>query len=288
MHRVCVTVLLALWLLTIPASAGTKEELIRLQSDVLQLTTQIQLLTKSMTENNAVMKTLVEQLSDRVASLKVSLDSLNQTLGQSLGQVNQALQNGRADSKLVADQGSQAVQTLGLKLDDTNSRVSALSQRVEESSKAQAQKLSALTEAGANVPPDQLYNAAYNDYLLGNYDLAIQAFRDYLERYRDAEMADDAMYYIGVSYFDQNKYEQAIQAFDQLIQLYPKGNKIPTANFKKAMALQGMQRASDAIAQLQLVYATFEDSPEANLAEQELRKIGVEPAARKPSRSRSR
>jgi tol-pal system protein YbgF len=285
MHRVCVAVL-ALWLLTVPAFAGTKEELIRLQSDVLQLTTQIQLLTKSMTENNAVMKTLVEQLSDRVASLKVSLDSLNPTLGQGLGQVNQALQNGRADSKLVADQVSQAVQTLGLKLDDTNSRVAALSHKLEESSKAQTQKLSALTEAGANVPPDQLYNAAYNDYLLGNYDLAIQAFRDYLERYKDAEMADDAMYYIGVSYFDLNKYEQAVQAFDQLIQLYPKGNKIPTANFKKAMALQSMQRASDAIAQLQLVYATFADSPEANLAEQELRKIGVEPARRRPSRSR--
>ena len=50
--------------------AGTKEELIRLQSDVQQLTSQLQLLQKSMSENDAILKTLLEQLSDRVAALK--------------------------------------------------------------------------------------------------------------------------------------------------------------------------------------------------------------------------
>ncbi|MBI4457080.1 MAG: tetratricopeptide repeat protein [Acidobacteria bacterium] len=263
------------------ATAGTKEELIRLQSDILQLTTQIQLLQKSTIENDAILKTLLEQLSDRVAGLKVSMDTLNQTLSQTL---TQTLQTSRADSKLVTDQMAQAVQSLSIKLDDTNGRIATLSQKLEESSKAQAQKLNALTEAGTNVPPDQLYNAAYNDYLLGNYDLAIQAFRDYLERFKDSEMADDAMYYIGVSYFDQKKYDQAIQAFDQLIQLYPKGNKVPTAYFKKGIALLATQKTTDAIAQLQYVYANFPDTPEANLAAQELRNMGVEPVAPPPAR----
>ncbi|MBI2820789.1 MAG: tetratricopeptide repeat protein [Acidobacteria bacterium] len=282
MHRWYLAIL-ACFLLAGTAAAGTKEELIRLQSDVLQLTNQIQLLQKSMTENDAILRTLLEQLSDRVASLKVSMDGLNQTLGRSL---DETLRSSRADSKLLAEQLTQVVQTLSLKMDDTNSRVSTLSQRLEESTKAQAQKLNVLTDASDSVPPDQLYNAGYNDYLLGNYDLAIEAFRDYLERYKDSEMADDAMYYIGVSYFDEQKYDQAIQAFDQLIQLYPKSSKLSTAYFKKAMALQGMGNVQDGITQFQYVYANFTNSPEANLAEQELRKMGVEPIARKAVRRR--
>ncbi|HEY3130002.1 MAG TPA: tol-pal system protein YbgF [Acidobacteriota bacterium] len=264
--------------------AGTKEELIRLQSDVLQLTNQIQLLQKSVSENDAILKTLLEQLSDRVAGLKVSLDSLNQTLKQDL-------QNSRADSKLVTDQLAQVVQTLSAKLDDTNSRIGTLSQKLEEGKAVTENKLNVLTGASStganvNVPPDQMYNSAYNDYLLGNYDLAIQAFRDYLQRFPNSELSDDAMYYIGVSYFDQKKYDQALQAFEQLIQLYPKGNKVSTAHFKKAMVLQAMQKTADAIAELQYVHTNFPDSSEANLAEQELGRMGVTPARPAPVRKR--
>ena len=232
-----------------------------------------------MVENDAVLRTLLEQLSDRVAGLKVSMDGLNQTLVQSANQTSQIIQNSRADAKMLADQVGQVVQGLSLKLDDANGRIANLSQKLEETNRVQAEKMNVLTGAGTDVPPDQLYAAAYNDYLLGNYDLAIQAFRDYLEQYKDTEVADDALYYVGVSYFDQKKYDQAVQAFDQLVQLYPKGNKVATANFKRAMALQAMQQVTDAVKQFQQVYATFPDSPEASLAEQELRRMGVEPVA---------
>jgi tol-pal system protein YbgF len=266
------------------AAAGTTEELIRLQTDVLQLTNQVQSLHKSLVENDAVLRTLLEQLSDRFAELKVSLDGLNQTLGQNATQTAQVIQNSRADTKMLADQVGQSVQALSLKLDDANGRIASLSQKVEETNRVQAEKMDVLTGVGANIPPDQLYAAAYNDYLLGNYDLAIQAFRDYLERFKDSEMADDALYYVGVSYFDQKKHDQALQAFDQLIQMYPKGSKLATAHFKRAMAMQALQQVTDSVKQLQYVYGTFPDSPESSLAEQELRKMGVEPVA--PARRR--
>ena len=274
--------LLALIFSASTAAAGTKEELIRLQSDVLQLSNQLQALQKGSTENDAILKTLLEQLSDRVASLKSSIDVLNQNLGQNLTQM---VQTSRADSKGVADQLSQAVQSLSLKIDDTNTRIATLSQKFEEG-RQRTEKLTSPMQAGPNVPPDQLYNAAYNDYLLGNYDLAIQAFRDYLERFNTSELADDALYYIGVSFFDQKKYDQAIQSFDQLIQLYPKGNKTPTAHFKKGMALLASEKTGDAITQLRYVYANFPGTPEANLAEQELRRMGVDPAARPAGRKK--
>ena len=50
--------------------AGTKEEIIRLQSDVLQLQNQIRMLQKSIDDNGSVFRSLLEQLNDQVASAR--------------------------------------------------------------------------------------------------------------------------------------------------------------------------------------------------------------------------
>ena len=60
--------------------AGTKEEIIRLQSDVLQLQNQIRLLQKSIDDNGAVFQSLLEQLNDQVAKAMLSMDGLNRSL----------------------------------------------------------------------------------------------------------------------------------------------------------------------------------------------------------------
>ena len=47
--------------------AGTEEEIIRLQNDVLQLQNQIRLLQKSVDDTAAILKSLLEQLNDQMA-----------------------------------------------------------------------------------------------------------------------------------------------------------------------------------------------------------------------------
>ena len=259
--------------------AGTKEEIVRLQSDVLQLQEQIRLLQKSTDDRGNVLKSLLEQLNDQIAKSNLAMENLTQAMSGQKAEVGTAVSSLR-----------QEIQKLSVKLDDTNNRIAGLYQKVEDS-QVKASSLrnvpSASSEGSGGVEPDQVYSQAYNDYLMGNYDLAITGFQDFLTNYPNSEYADNAMHYLGVCYFEQNRYEQAIQAFDQVINLYPKGDKTPVAYFKKAAAYQALQKNNEAVDTWKKLYTLFPDSQEAKLAAQELEKLGVPLPTVKPSGRRN-
>jgi len=267
MKKTCFALLLVLVVSPSWGYAGTKEEIVRLQSDVLQLQEQIRLLQKSTDDRGSVLKSLLEQLNDQIAKSNLAMENLTQAMSGQKAEVGTAVSALR-----------QEIQKLNVKLDDTNNRIAGLYQKVEDS-QVKASSLRNLPsgngEASSGVEPDQVYSQAYNDYLMGNYDLAITGFQDFLTNYPNSEYADNAMHYLGVCYFEQNRYEQAIQAFDQVINLYPKGDKTPVAYFKKAAAYQALQKNTEAVDTWKKLYTLFPDSQEAKLAAQELEKLSV-------------
>jgi tol-pal system protein YbgF len=255
--------------LTLFSFGGTKEEIIRLQSDVLQLQDQIRLLQKSIDEKNGIIVSLLEQLNDQSGEGKLALQD-----------VQQAVTAGRAQAenmeRSIASL-SDEFQLLSTKLDDTNNRIAGLSRKMEES-QMQVQSLRSVpgpNQAGGDVEPDRVYSASYNDYLMGNYALAVDGFQDFLANYPDSEYADNAAYYLGDAYMQQGRLELAVQAFDQVINLYPKGDKTPVAYYKKALALEQMQQVEQAVDVLKKLMKLYPKSQEATLAEQELQKLGM-------------
>lgn len=245
---------------------GTKEEIIRLQSDVLQLQNQIRMLQKAVDEKDGMIISLLEQLNDQAAKNRLSLESVGQTL-----KIQQSDQ-GSTVSRLRED-----IQALSLKLDETNNRIGSLHQKMEESQQRVLSLRSVpVAEAGAVVEPDRVYSASYNDYLMGNYELAVAGFQDFLANYPDNELADNAAYYLGDSYLKQGRQELAVQAFDQVINLYPKGDKLPVAYYKKGVALESLQKMSEAIEVFKKLKSLYPDSPEAELADEELQKLGLQ------------
>ena len=262
-----VTVILLMVLTCVSwASAGTKEELIRLQSDVLQLQNQIRLLQKNFDETGGVLQSLLEQLNDQMGQSNVKMVGLAEALTAQKADVGDAIVQFR-----------QEIQSLQIKWDDTNTRIASVQQRLE-ANQLQIQSLRQVPsfEAGGFIEADQVYSSVYNDYLMGNYDLSIAGFQDFLSNYPDNEYSDNASYYLGVSYLERGRQEQAIQAFDQVINLFPKADKTPPAYFKKALALEQLQRNTEAIDTLRKLATIFPDSQEANLAREELQKLGIE------------
>ncbi len=248
------------------AQAGTKEEIIRLQSDVLQLRNQMRLLQKSIEDENSFLKSLLEQLNDQVAKSNLTLET-----------IAEGIQAQVADETTAVAQLRRDIQTLSVKWDDTNNRIATVHEKLQENQL----KVSTLREIpvagqGGVIAPDQVYTAAYNDYLMGNYDLAIDGFQHFLATYRDSELSDNALYYMGVASQNQRQYERAIQAFDQVINLYPKADKTPIAYYKKARVLQDLQRPLEAIETLKKLLTVFPDSQEAGLAREELQELGID------------
>ena len=78
--------------------------------------------------------------------------------------------------------------------------------------------------------PQEAYSMAYNDYLKGNYDLAIESFKLYRSQFPDSPLADNALYWIGECRYSQLKFEEAVDAFDELILTYPQGDKAAAAH----------------------------------------------------------
>ena len=120
----------------------------------------------------------------------------------------------------------------------------------------------------------QLYNEANADYMMGQYGLAIKGFEAFLSYYPKNDLADDAMFEIGQSYFNDNKFSEAAAAFTRVISDYPGGNSVPNAYYKRGLSLEHIPGQMDAAKQsYQAVVEKFADSQAASLAKQALDRL---------------
>ena len=129
---------------------------------------------------------------------------------------------------------------------------------------------------GPTADPQNLYNSAYNDYLKGNYDLALREFQEYLDNFPGTDLADNATYWIGECYYRQRRFKQAVDQFDAVLQRFPRSDKVAAAQLKKGYSLLELGERSQGVVQLRGVIRQHPSSDEANLARQRLREIGVD------------
>lgn len=267
--------LLAFILVAWPAAyAGTKEELVRLQSDVLTLQNQIREFDKTFNERIDGLKSLVIQLNDQVAKSGLTIDKISTVLE------SQTSGNRSADQTLI-----QEVRKLSEKIDDAGTRISALAQQLNEL-KVQSKALS--EEPARGLSPEALYNQAFSDFVQGSFDMAIQGFSGYLTTYPAGEKAADALLYTGEAYSSQNKLPQAIAAFTRVINEYPNSEKVSSALYKRAKVELALQERENAIADFKNIVEKFPASPEADLAKAELDTLGASKPAKAKPRSKTR
>lgn len=123
------------------------------------------------------------------------------------------------------------------------------------------------------MSPQEAYSVAYNDYLKGNYDLAVDSFKLYRQQFPDSPLADNALYWIGECRYSQRKYEEAIDAFDELILTYPQGDKAAAAHLKKGLSFVELGRKPEALAALKILVAKYPLEEEARLAQDKIREL---------------
>lgn len=138
--------------------------------------------------------------------------------------------------------------------------------------------------AAAIGDPQSLYNAGYTDFGRGNYALAIGAFREFIRRHPNDDMADNAQYwvaeaYLGLAHRYVNAAEseraaaafaQALEAFQAVWQRYPQGDKVPAAMFREASIHFELGQTDRARARLEHLVERFPSAPEARQARQRL------------------
>ena len=238
----------------------------------------------------------IELLHREITDVARQVDQLGEqsTGKQDLQAVRLTEQNAqmlKSNADIVAElqQLRDQMERLQANLDATNQRLEALSNELaaarEQASLGAAGGPGAPTPAAASgagmltpgVPsePAQLYSSAYEDYLRGNFDLALQGFTEYHKRYPDTDLADNALYWIGECHYSKRAFPEAIQTFTELLNGYRTSDKAAAALLKKGLAHLEAGDRSQAVINLQYVLYEHPGSKEAELARTKLGSLGV-------------
>ena len=272
--------------LTLPASAGTKEQLIQLQTTVQMLQDNMARMQQSFDERMGVMKDLITQQTDNVNRMGSAVDNLQKTLQQ---------QNN--DSAGKVDQVSGQVQALHDAVDELKAQLLKVTKQLNDIQTNQQNMPNPAAGTGNSgggapgsgnnppppIPPDVLYNSALGDFNAGKNDLAAQEFTQFLHDYGNNDLAGNAQFYLGEIDYRKGSFQNAIQDYNKVLDQYPGGNKGPAAQLKKGFALLELGQRDAGVTELRSLISRYPKSPEAIQARDRLTKLGVATGTRRPS-----
>jgi TolA-binding protein len=234
-----------------------------------------------------------QQLQNMLTAIADAIKAVNARIDEQAA----VAAKGAADQKLTVENLSNDVRVIREKLDDNNVRLGSLNQEVDAVRQG-LQQLNArpATAADTSAPPaaaapdaagaestaaaappvaigtspQKLWDEAWADYTLSQWDLAIAGFQAVIKYFPKAERAADAQVYIGHSYLQAGQNEMAVAAYDAAIRNYPGAPSLPDAYYKKGIALKNLKQADEARAAFEYVVKTYPDSAAASLARQQL------------------
>jgi len=205
---------------------------------------------------------------------------------------------GFADQKVQIDNVADGVRVLREKADDTNVRLSTVSQELEAVRQAMSsmqttgvapnaaptapagepgaapttagQPPASPTGSAPFISPQRMYDNAYSDYMAGQYDIAIQGFNAFLTSFPKSDKADDAQLNIGNALYAAGKYAEALDAFQKVISNYAQADTAAIALYKMGVTYEALKQVDLARKSFETVTQKYPAAYEAILAKQRL------------------
>ena len=235
----------------------------------------------------------IRMLQQQQQELQVTLGALTDTLKVITTKIDDqsgSVRKAFADQKLLIDSVSETVRILREKSDDTNVRLSTVTQELESMRQtiATAPQPVAGTPGGSpvstdpnapappatapppNVSPTRMFEEAFADYTRGDYELAIEGFQTYIRMFPRTDRTDDAQLRIGDSLHAAGKYREAIAAFQKVTTDYPESDSVAAAWYKTGVAYEALKQPDLARLAYVTVLKNHQSSTEALLARQRI------------------
>ncbi len=244
----------------------------------------------------AEMRMLQEQHQQLQAILGTLQDTLK-TVTTKLDEQSVATRKAMADQALAMNNIGDNVRVLREKTDETGVRISTVAQEIDALRQAIASQPAPVpagtppgtatgTEPGTSpqtptpavtptgVSPQRMFDASYDDYTSGRYDLAIQGFQSFIQLFPRLTQAADAQYNIGMSYFNQNKWAEARDAFQKTIQDYPQATeRVADAYYKLGQSFEQLKQIDNAKRAYETLIQRFPTAFTATQAKQALDRL---------------
>lgn len=111
--------------------------------------------------------------------------------------------------------------------------------------------------------PEALYERSNESLLRRQFGDAEAGFRTFLQKYPDHALAGSAQYWLGETYYAQNDFRQAAQAFLQGYRKYPDGRRAADSLLKLGISLSRLGQTQQACAAFASVDANYPKSVDA-------------------------
>jgi tol-pal system protein YbgF len=254
------------WAVALPASAQLFDdnearrriELLRQQVEANKKTTEERLLKAEAAAQDAA-----DRAADRGAMIELAnqIETLRGEIAKMRGQL-EVLAN-------TAETAEARQKQLYL---DIDTRLRKLEQAREQAAAAPEKPPAPAQPAEAEPSPGEAkaYQAALDQFKLGNYTLAVAAMQGFLVTYPSSSLAANAQYWIGMAHSGQRDYKSAIAAQRKLLAAWPDSPKAPDAMLSIASAQETMGDRKSAQQTLQELIAKYPASSSAASAKQRL------------------
>lgn len=110
--------------------------------------------------------------------------------------------------------------------------------------------------------PRQVYEGAYNALLQQDVAGAQSGFREFLRRFPKHALVPNALYWLGETYYVQQNYTDAAEAFDIVTAAYASSNKAPDSQLKRGMSLANLGKTQEACTVLSGLAQRYPNAPE--------------------------
>ncbi len=232
----------------------------------------------------------VDDLEAEVRSLRTQLELSQhredgyrkevEELSRKFDELSLLVSKNKADYQVELDQLQKKINELSESILATRQALDEINQRLDRMPKSNPQPapVQPVPESPASPPEvlkgglnyKQLYQAAVEQFKKKNYDAARSQFEAFLKAYPRTDLSDNAQFWLGECYYAQGNYQRAILEYDAVRKNYPRGNKVPAASWKIALAFDQLGNREVAHSFLKELIEKSPQSPEAELARKKL------------------
>jgi tol-pal system protein YbgF len=234
----------------------TAQEGEQMRKDIASLRADLQ---KEIETTKAEREKMAAEQQQRAKALQDALDQLSRASRKSGADMGVDLE--KAQNDLAATHGQ---------LEVLQHRLDALEKSGKDQMKAMdvANQIVAQQKKEQEHPSDRgaLYNLARQKLDQGQTAKARELFQDFLTRFPKDELAANAQYWLGETYYAEKKWNDAIVEFQKVLKDYKGSDKVPDAVLKIGMSFQAQGDCQNALLFFDEVAQAHKNTPAAKTA----------------------
>ena len=251
--------------------------------------------------------TVLEQRNSKLEKDEAQLKSLTQDCIKKQEKKEQLHRTKSAGMYVILDELREEIRVLNGKLEEgeyllkrkiadlenTEAKRKAILSKVEERSALNYDRIvniqqylnlessgsdSKIKTVGKTDPPkhsggseDEVYASAKQAFDHGDIEAAREGFQKIIKQYPKSRHADNAQFWIGEIYYREKWYEKAILEYQNVLEKYPKGNKVPASLLKQGFAFFNLGEKANARLILNELVVKHPKSNEAKIAKRKLK-----------------